>query len=161
MSSSSLYLTLSLLNDKKICVKHTSVSKIKVEEHKKRVIISNPKSEKFMVTEIDGCLITNSIACDWLITNKLVGDVLIELKGCDVDYAVKQIMATAEYIDANNLSVGKKAGLVICSKYPRIDITVQRYKVAFAKRYSAPLHIVNNGGEFDFNNLFKFSSILI
>lgn len=145
---------------KNTCVKVTSVSKIKVEENKRCVIINNPNNEKFTVTEIDGCLILNSIACDWLISNKSIGDVLIELKGCDVDHAVEQIMSTAEYIDSNKISAGKKAGLIICSKYPRIDTKVQRYKAAFAKKYRAPLHIVNNGGEFDFINLFKFSGIL-
>jgi hypothetical protein len=142
------------------CVTITSVSKVNVEENKRRVIINNSNKEKYTVTEVDGCLIKNSIACDWLISNEAVGDVLIELKGCDVAHAVEQILATAEYIDKNKISVGKKAGLIICSKYPRIDTKVQKHKIAFAKKYNAPLHIVNNSGEFTFTNLFKFSGVL-
>jgi hypothetical protein len=141
------------------CTKTTSVSKIKVEENQRRVIINNPSKIKYSVTAVDGCLIKNSIACDWLISEDSVGDLLIELKGSDVDHAAKQIMSSAEYIDSNGIALGQKAGLIVCSKYPRVDTTVQKIKNAFAKKYQAPLHVVNIQGEFNFSNLFKFSGI--
>ena len=95
------------------CLNCSSSSKIKVEENGKKATFINVAREEFLRTKIDGCLIQNATACDWAVSKKGVGDILIELKGSDVDHAVDQILKTAAWWHKDNRSNGRLAGLVL------------------------------------------------
>lgn len=143
----------------KLCATSTNVSKIKVEENNRKVIINNSENKTFTVTEVDGCLIKNAISCDWLVSQNETGDLLIELKGSDVQHAIKQITQTADYLKSKKLLNGAMAGLIMSAKYPRFDTSIQKGVNAFTKKYKSPLHVVCNSREFEFLNLFKFTGI--
>jgi hypothetical protein len=68
-------------------------SRIKVEEKGRKAVFINPARAEYYVTRIDGCLVRNSRAADYMVTKCGVGDVVIELKGTDAVHAVSQIAA--------------------------------------------------------------------
>lgn len=138
------------------CFESTRDSKIKVEEKGKKVIISNEMKETYTKIKLDGCLLQHITASDWAISKKELGDLVIELKGCDVDHAVDQIKASILFLDTHNLRNGKLACLIVCKRYPRIDTKIQRAKMEIASKYKAPLHITTENKEYAFSNLFKF-----
>jgi len=142
------------------CVEVLKVSRIKVEENKRRVLIKNDSKEKYIKYKVDGCLISGQIACDYVIAKPKVGDVIIELKGTDVDHAVLQILNTANYWKKNKLNSGSLAALVVCTRYPRIDTKIQRAKSKFARDFKGPLHVVTKNEEFEFVRLLSFKGPL-
>lgn len=140
------------------CFEPTRDSKIKVEENGKKVIISNDTKEKYTKLKIDGCLLKQKTASDWAISKEEFGDLVIELKGCDVDHAVDQIKASIVFLETNNLRNGKLACLIVCSRYPRVDTKIQRAQMEIASKYKAPLHVSTQNREYTFPSLFKFGN---
>lgn len=140
------------------CREKTFDSKVKVEEGARSAIFSNKNRTAFFRTKVDGCLVKNSTAADFVVTCVGTGSVIVELKGVDVEHAVKQIDATAIYLKscdaAQNLL--PLAGLVICSRYPRFDTKLQRLAKLFAKSHRAPLHVVARNDEFDLSRVLAF-----
>lgn len=139
------------------CFTKTKDSKIKVEENGRKVIISNQLKEKYTKLKIDGCLIKQETASDWAISKKDFGDLVIELKGCDVDHAVDQIKASIVFLETNKLRNGNLACLIVCSRYPRVDTKIQRAQATIASKYKAPLHVTTQNKEYTFASLFGFS----
>lgn len=105
------------------------------------------------VSKADGCIYRQKIACDFVATEISSGDVFIELKGSDVDHAVRQIDATLEDWRQKGWSGRVFSGLVVCTRYPRQDTKIQRMRSRFARRYGAALHVVRHGHEFEFCRL--------
>jgi hypothetical protein len=139
------------------CVKLTRAPLIRVAEHASVATLINSKRAKI---RIDECVVRKGIRCDWVVSKENCVDVLIELKGADVNHAVDQLLATIE-IWRNHPLRGKNtklAALVVCSQYPRIDTRVQRAKKIFASKFGMPLHISSRGGEFDFCKLASFTA---
>lgn len=137
-----------------VCVFDTTDSFVKVSgEHGRKVVVRNSPKEKYKRSKVDGCLVTNKTAADWVISKVNVGDVIIELKGKNVDHAVEQVKETIEYWISNKLINGRISSLIVCSEYPRFDTKVQRARDFLARQYKAPLHVVTKNMEFDFDAL--------
>lgn len=143
--------------DLSACRCSTSVSKIKVKERGRKAVICNRRNAKFVKTRVDGCLVRQTAAADWVISKPKQGDVFIELKGTDVDHAFKQIMATVTLWRVHNLGCGKQAGLIVCRQYPQATTRSQRAKVAFLKLANGPLHVVSGNYEYCFENILSFN----
>ena len=138
------------------CIAKTSVSRIKLEERGRQAVILNPDREEYIRSRVDGCLVKNATAADWVLSKPETGDVVVELKGSDVAHALDQIAATIDFWKTNNLRCGKLSALVVCSKYPRVDTKVQRAKSRLAREFKAPLHIVSKNCEYSFSALLSF-----
>jgi hypothetical protein len=142
------------------CQERTSVSKIKVEEHGRKATFLNLERASFIKTRVDGCVIRNAIAADWMVTKDKIGDVIVELKGKDVDHAVKQVHATAEFWQTKKLFVGQIAAIVVAAQYPKVNTAVQRSQNSFANRYKGPLHVVTKNYEYQFYRVLSFKGPL-
>ena len=75
----------------------------------------NPTEREVEKIEVDGCVITEGIRCDWLVrlndaTSK--EEIYVELKGSDVYHAVEQLQASVERLSAgswvNSLLLARK-----------------------------------------------------
>lgn len=138
------------------CSESLRVSKIKVAENGKQAIVLNPNKELFTRTKIDGCVIVNKTACDWLVQDNAIASILIELKGCDVDHAIEQIEATLAFMKANDLLTDRLAALIVCSKpsrHPSFTAKLQKAKSRISQQYKAPLHIVTGNFEYKIDRL--------
>jgi hypothetical protein len=138
------------------CTTTVRDSKVKVAENGKQAIFLNPKRRPFTKTRVDGCVIVNSVACDWLVQDDDVTSILIELKGCDVDHAIEQIEATLSFMKANALLTKQIAALIVCSKpsrHPSFTAKLQKAKARISLQYKAPLHVVTGSHEFEMERL--------
>jgi hypothetical protein len=124
------------------CIEYTNVSNIKISDLRStHAVFSNSENHEYLKIQFDGCVVKGSIACDWLVAKKGVGTVAVELKGSDVDHAAEQVMAGLQYVVNCAELPQRLAGLIVCTRYPRIDTKIQRIKVAALKRFRAPIHI--------------------
>lgn len=138
------------------CSRELIVSKVKVEEKGKQAIFLNPTRTKVRKTQIDGCLIKQTTACDWLVVRDGAEGVLVELKGCDVAKAIEQIEATFVYLKSNGGLARKMAALIVCRNppnHPSFSSKLLRAKNRLSTAYKAPLHIVSGNYEFQFEKL--------
>lgn len=142
------------------CRVETTDSNVKVEEGGKKANFLNQARATFSRTRVDGCLKQQSIAADFVVSKKGVGDVIVELKGTDVNHAMEQIFATARFMFSCTEKRGPIAGLVVCSQYPRIDTKVQRLKLQFAKEFKSPIHVVTRNENYDFEQVLLFEGPL-
>lgn len=139
------------------CANATTSSKIKLTDvQSQTAIIENMARDQFILIKFDGCVICNATACDWLLIGPNDQFLAVELKGCDVDHAVEQIEAAFIHLRSSGEQISKLAGLVICSRYPRIDTKIQRLKQRLARRFMAPLHIKTDGRDLKFSEFFRY-----
>lgn len=79
------------------CLIEMDHSILKFSEKRSSLFINNKNKRAVVRHQVDGCLVTEGKKCDWLLVDKLTGsEVFIELKGADVDVAVKQLCASVE-----------------------------------------------------------------
>lgn len=137
------------------CVENVVHSKIKLDDKKSKriLIIENPSKHTLSKVRFDGCVVMQSTAADWLISQEKVGDFIVELKGSDVDHAVLQVQAVAKYLTDNNLRQGKLGAMVLCTRYPRVDSKILRARNQFAKIYSGPLHVTSHDARVNFEDI--------
>lgn len=135
--------------------------RVSVEENATKATFSNPAKKKFTKTQIDGCLVKNQTACDWLIVRDSKDGVLVELKGSDVAHALDQIEASFKFLREAQRLTPNRGGLIVCTKrsqHPAFNSKVQRVKDRLMKNYSAPLHIIVGNKELDFDKLLQYAA---
>lgn len=141
------------------CTQIITHSKIKLSDPKSKysAVINNPLQIKHEKTQADGCWVKEKTAADWILTcTTNQHQVIVELKGSNVDHGAKQITATAEaLLDAGK--IGKKiAGLIVCTQYPKNNTTIQRTSRQFALKFKGPIHAVTKSREFDLEKILEF-----
>lgn len=138
------------------CQVKTTDSNIKVEEGKRKAVFRNVSRIEYLKTQVDGCLVKNQVASDWVVSLQNRGDVVIELKGTDTEHAAAQILATAKLWHEQSLRQGALAGLIVCAQRPRFDSKIRRAAQTLSNLYKAPLHVVTRNAEFDFEKVLAF-----
>lgn len=111
----------------------------------------NPERVDFFRVKFDGCLVKNAVACDWLVIRQATDNILVELKGTDVEHALEQIEAAFEYMAREKLLADKNAALIVCSRphrTPKFSSKLQKARARLSERYKAPLHVVTARHEF-------------
>jgi hypothetical protein len=133
-------------------------SNIKLTEAKtgRKAIFKNELKENIILTSFDGCVVKNDTAADFVLSKTKIGDLIVELKGRDVEHGATQVMATAEYLTSNKHRNGLIAALIVCRKYPKEDSIVQRRQLAFAKKFKGPLK-VSEKTVYEFEKCFSFT----
>ncbi len=133
------------------CIEHLHESRIKVEEKGKSAVFLNPQRLEVLRVKVDGCLRTNTIASDWIVASPDCGDIVIELKGCDVSRAIDQIIATLAFWRNHELCSTSQSALIVCSRYPRFDTKLQRGKVKLQKK-NVFLRVESRNLEYEFTD---------
>jgi hypothetical protein len=113
---------------------------------------------RYCKIQVDGCVVKNALAADWVVSKQGIGDIIVELKGRNVEHAAKQINATATLWTDEKLRVGRLAALVVATQYPRANTMMQKAQAAFAKKFNAPLHVVTKNNEYCFEKVLSFGS---
>ncbi|WP_146140343.1 hypothetical protein [Alsobacter soli] len=138
------------------CTSFSDNTRIKVEECGRKAVILNSERKQYIIVRYDGCVIKNQKAADYIIRNNNVGNLIVELKGKNVEHAVDQVIATADKIkNANNEEILLGA-LIVCTQFPRINTKIQKAKDTMRKRFNAPLHVVTKNYEFFFEAVMSF-----
>jgi hypothetical protein len=131
-------------------VRHT---RVKVEEKGRKAVFLNPTRAEFYVTRIDGCIVQNARAADYMVTKCGVGDIVVELKGTDTVHAVSQIAAAIPIVRGGGHCTGRFVGLIVCRRYPKVDTSLQRARSAFRKSFRTRVHVVSRNREYDFEHV--------
>ena len=141
------------------CTEALTDSKIRVEENGKKAVFLNIGRARCLRVHVDGCLIKQATACDWLVVMGDEGAVLVELKGKDVEHALVQLETTMEHIVASKKYPNRVAALVVCGgvpKHPSFDTKLQRAKSRLVARFKAPLHVVHGNFEYEIGAVLSF-----
>jgi hypothetical protein len=118
------------------------------------VILLNPKRIAARRIRMDGCLAPRgSKAADFVLSLEATVDVIIELKGKNVDHAVLQIDSTLGFWSRHRQH---KAGqtvsaLIVCKEYPRADRKFKRCQESLRRHGGILKLTTRNGDERDFS----------
>lgn len=123
----------------------TSNSKTATENGKRFEIESN---ERFTRIKIDSCLINSQVVekCDFgFIRNSNDDFYFVELKGSDIEKALRQIISTINHFNNNFIIIpqNKRLGFIVSSKVPSAGTDVKKLKQIFAKHHGKILEVKN------------------
>lgn len=119
------------------CTSTNSNKLVVFEENKSKLTIENKHRVEASKIKVDGCQITDGLRCDFLyIINGL--EVFIELKGQDLDHALKQIKTTIEQL-SNEPKTHPKISFIICTRVPLSSTKIQNLRLKFKRDYSSDL----------------------
>lgn len=125
------------------CETTTEQGIIVLKENRSRLVINNSRKEKIRRVVVDGCVITEGQRCDFLIIDSNNVEYFIELKGCDVEHAIKQLETTINKLGAKIKSV-KRQSIVVSSRCPLLTPKIQKLKLYFRKNLMSELIIKNH-----------------
>jgi hypothetical protein len=143
------------------CSETRTHTRIRVDDNRspRWAVFLNPEQVQVRKIRVDGCLVVGSAAADWIVSKAASVDVIVELKGRDVDQAIRQVTATLRFW-SDHAERGQNAGLaalIVCTQYPRDNTKIERASRAIAKDYRAPLHVKSRNLEYTFEALAGFS----
>jgi hypothetical protein len=104
---------------------------------------------------MDHCLApVGEVAADFVVSKPRLVDIIVELKGKNVDHAVDQIESTWTFWGRRaEHEAGQPIGAwIMCSEYPRASLKVARYRESFRARGSVLLISTHNGEERPFSD---------
>jgi hypothetical protein len=103
--------------------------------------LDNPRKTKIKVIQVDDCVIKQGIRCDYLIILSDEQEIYVELKGKDVEHAVKQIESSIQQL-TEDLSA-EKLCFIASTRCPMTSPQIQKLKKNFKRNYNAKLTIKN------------------
>ncbi len=109
------------------------------KERRSKLTIEN--KDEVLATQIivDGCEITSGLRCDFMFLIKEM-EFYIELKGQDINHAIKQIEMTILRLSQDRIKQKKKS-FIICTRSPMTSATIQNLQVKFRKKFNSELII--------------------
>jgi ribosomal protein L25 (general stress protein Ctc) len=130
-------------------VERTTNKIVTIKENGKSVRIINKESKEIKKVQIDckPCPIKNE-KCDFLVFETEESLFFIELKGKDIEKAVKQLESTLEFFNLKSCKKTKKTLIVVCSRYPKASTKKQKLQLHFMKNYGAKFDVKERNYEF-------------
>jgi inorganic pyrophosphatase len=127
------------------CSFESTDSRVVVKENRSRFQVENP--DRLLVTkvQVDGCLIADDLEkCDWIIAINAVNKraLYIELKGCNIDKALKQLKSTLVHTK-NNYKDYKKECYVVTTRIPKFGPSMAKKSIEFQKSTGCKLLVKN------------------
>ena len=108
-----------------------------LEENKRKCVFSNPQNNILTKVVVDGCQITEGVKCDFLVLDHNANEYFVELKGKDIPHALEQLESTIKQLSSTNNIL--KTAIIVTSRNPSNDTTMQRAKAFFKKKYKVDL----------------------
>ena len=137
------------------CATQSKNKVITAEENKRKFSINNTSGKVVRKVKVDGCLFNNADLtkrCDYLFEieepdSQLICLVIyLELKGCDIEKAYQQLLATVNQFTTEHRKI-KKECHIVASRVPKAGPKIQQLKVKFKKETAATL-IVSTDKQF-------------
>lgn len=102
----------------------------------------NPKRAYIKIVQVDDCVIREGVRCDYLLILPDGEEFYIELKGANVQHAVKQIARSIETLACDCQSTSKQC-FIASTRCPISSAEIQNLKKKFRHKYNAQLTIQN------------------
>ena len=108
-----------------------------LEENKRKCVFADLQND--IVTKVvgDGFQIAEGFKCDFLVLDHNANEYFVELKGKDIPHALEQLESTIKQLSSTNNIL--KTAIIVTSRYPSNDTTMQRAKAFFKKKYKVDL----------------------
>lgn len=121
---------------------------------KSKLVISNPSRGKVIVIKVDGCVISDNITlrCDYALYPQTGTEIYAELKGCNVNHAIKQLESTIKRISVDPQK-DPKLCIVVSTRVPKQGTNIQSLQLRFKSRYNARLRVKNCQDRLDLDTL--------
>jgi hypothetical protein len=124
---------------------------LQVEERGRKVTFLNEERYAYVKVRFDGCICKEELVADWIVERRGRGQVIVELKGRDIQHGLKQINATAEYLVKNGLRHGKIGAVVAGSQIPKASTTIQKAQAHFKRNYLGNLVVKSSTCNVEFD----------
>jgi hypothetical protein len=114
---------------------------ITATENNRKLTIHNPFEKVVRKVQVDDCLpIEKGKRCDYLfeIEEPITQVIYLELKGCDIEKAYNQLLATIDLFIFEHKGV-KKDCHIVASRVPKAGTKVQQLKIKMLKSKQAQL----------------------
>lgn len=139
------------------CIDEIRYPKVKVHDPGTGMsaVLLNSKNEKVRRIRMDGCLApVGERAADFVVSLPNTVDVIIELKGGNVDHAITQVEATRTFWQTHaEYERGQRIGAwIVCTEYPKASLKIGRYREKFRALGSILLISTHNGEEREFSD---------
>jgi hypothetical protein len=119
------------------------------------VVFLNLERQPARRIRMDGCLAPEGAkAADYVLSLRAVIDVIVELKGKNVDHAVMQIDASLDFWSRHSEHVSGQtiSAFIVCKEYPRADRKFKRCQENLRKRGGILKLTARNGEERPFSD---------
>lgn len=116
---------------------------ISTSENKRTFVIQNQNTHSIRKVKVDGCLVNDKRKrCDYLfeIHEQFTEVIYLELKGCDVKKAIKQLESTMQICSQRHCK-SKKSCYVVASRVPKFTTEIQNLKKKFVVKNKVALNI--------------------
>ena len=125
------------------CETITTNKKIPLEENKRKITFINKDQNRIRKVIVDGCVIKDGVRCDFLIINNMGIEYFVELKGADINHAVKQLECTIIQISKNAKKL-EKYSFIISSRCPKTSTQIQVLQTKFKRKFNSAFLIREN-----------------
>ena len=128
------------------CANQSTHKIITAAENNRKLTIKNSSQKIITKVAVDGCLvIATGKRCDYLfeIEQPITQVIYLELKGCDIEKAYQQLVATIELFKDSHKNC-KKECHVVASRVPKTGAKVQQLKIKMLKATKAKLSVHTN-----------------
>jgi sporulation-control protein spo0M len=138
------------------CEEYRTDPKIVLGEKRSKIIFLNPKRNKVLVIEVDGCAIKDDkiLRCDYAIVPCDRVEIYVELKGGDISHALKQIESTIRII-SDSVKEVKKYCFIVSTRVPALTTSLQNSQIQFKNKFNANLKVKCTQLEFNLNEAIK------
>lgn len=130
------------------CARHRVCNKnkiIPIEEGRRKLSVINSNKELICVTKADKGVFENIRCADYVVSRivegKIAGELIVELKGCDVKHGCEQVLETAKLIArcSENRRQSRLNAIVVAQRVPRGGIDIRRLQALFSKLHKGSL----------------------
>jgi len=108
----------------------------------------NTNKANVSIIKIDGCVMTTGVRCDYGLVSNKYPENYVELKGGDVDHAIKQIINSMSTLSVDK-NIAPKRCIIISTNNPLTSTQTQKNKLLFRKHYNAQLEFGRPGSTYD------------
>lgn len=120
---------------------------IVVQENRSKFELKNSNRISVDKVQVDGGLIScsNKEKCDWILSyeNKSNVALFIELKGCDIDKAISQLISTIGHTQAK-FGAYQKQCFAVTTRIPKHGSSMRRKAIDFHKKTNSVLVVKNS-----------------
>ena len=128
------------------CTQTHRESLVKVEANGRKAVFENHRQEEILVTDVD-CWLPESgeTKADYVISKPLVIDVIVELKGKQIDHAISQIVATVQKWRELRMVQQPVGGLVVFTRSPNDAATLKSRQIRLWNNHKISLVMDKSG----------------
>lgn len=121
-------------------------SNIKFEENKSKIVFENKGNKTCYKINVDGGAVTdNELRCDkMLVDEALAAFYYVELKGENIEHAIKQLEASLKRPALTPVCAKSKTSIAVGKNhFPKTSTLIQRNVKLFKKAYDAKLEVLS------------------